>query len=116
MEYAVSREGTTLVTVHAGSTTTALDDATDELSSRLDSLVAEGSLSRWSVGDADVYEHPTAPFEPYTLAVPFEVTVRIDAPDEGAAERDGEAVIDRTLEGAAVDGLSYTSDPLVSAS
>lgn len=116
MEYAVSREGTTLVTVHAGSTTTALDDATDELSSRLDGLVADGSLSRWSVGDAEVYENPTAPFEPYTLTIPFEVTVRLDAADDETAQREGEAIIDRALDGAAVDGLTYTSDPLVSAS
>ena len=115
MEFAVSRDGTTLVTLHGGSDTTACDQATDELTDGLESLAAEETISDWEIADADVYEHPTAPFDPYTIAVEFAVTVVVEADDEDEAEEIGANAIDEALERAGVEGVSYTSSPAASA-
>ena len=114
MEYAVSREGTTLVTLHEGTDTTACDAATDDLAGRLESLDGGGELADWSIADAEVYEHPAAPFDPYTIAVGFSVTVTVDADDTDAAEATGANAIEDALERADVDAVSYSAEPVAS--
>ncbi|TYL40152.1 hypothetical protein CV102_00800 [Natronococcus pandeyae] len=115
MEYAVSREGTTLVTLHNGSDTTATDDATEQLAETFESLAAEGAIDDWEITDAEVDEHPTAPFDPYTIAVTFAITVPVEADDADEAGDRGADLIDDLLEDADVDAVSYTSPATASA-
>lgn len=111
MEFAVSREGTTLVTLHGGSDTTAIDDATEQLADALASLATEGAVVDWEITDAEVHEHPAGPFDPYTISVAFTITVPVEADDaEGATDRGADA-IDDLLESADVESVSYTSPP-----
>ncbi|SDK00849.1 hypothetical protein [Natronorubrum texcoconense] len=114
MEFAVSRTGTTLVTLHGGSDTTACDGATEELASTLEALEADGTIADWAVDDADVYEHPTGPFDPYTVSVEFAVTVVVEADDSDAAAEVGVSAIDEALERGDVDSVTYTSSPVAS--
>ena len=115
MDYDVSLEGTTLVTLHAGSDTTARDDATDQLTASLEELEADDAIADWVVTDAEVYEHPAAPFDPYTVAVAFAVTVTVEADDLEAAKARGEVAIDEALESADFDAVTYTSAPYATA-
>ncbi|WP_306056307.1 hypothetical protein [Natronococcus wangiae] len=115
MEFAVSREGRTLVTLHGGSDTTAIDDATGQLANALESLAAEGTITDWEITGAEVYEHPTAPFDPYTIAVAFAITVPVEADDAEEASDRGAGAIDDLLESVDVDAVSYTSPPTASA-
>jgi len=115
MEFAVSRTGTTLVTLHGGSGTTACNEATDELASNLESLAADGTISDWEINDSQVYEHPTAPFDPYTVTVEFSVTVVVDADDSDAAAELGASAIDDALKNADMRSVTYTSPPAASA-
>ncbi len=115
MEFTVSRDGTTLVTLHEGSDTTACDAATDELTTTLDALAADDRIRAWTIDDADVYEPPTAPFDPYTIAVDFTVTVTVAAETADAATDIGAATIEEALETGDVDAVSYTSSPAASA-
>ena len=118
MAYAVTREGTTLVTLHEGTDTTACDAATEQLAAQLAALADDDSITEWSIDDATVYEHPTAPFDPYTVSVAFTVTVNVstdDATDADAAESIGSNAIDEALERADVDAISYTSSPATTA-
>lgn len=113
MEFAVSREGTTLMTLHGGSDTTACDEATTNLAEMLASLAADGSISEWEISGTEVHEHPTAPFDPYTIAVEFTITVTVEATDADEATEYGTAMIDDRLEHANVKTVSYTSTPAV---
>lgn len=115
MEFAVSRAGTTRITLHGGSDTTACDDATDQLAENLERLADDGTIADWEIDDADVYEHPTAPFDPYTIALEFSVTVVVDAADADAAAERGAGAIDDALEAAEFDAVSYTSSAAASA-
>ncbi|RQG98570.1 hypothetical protein [Natrarchaeobius oligotrophus] len=115
MTFTVSRDGQTLVTLHEGTDTTARDEATAELATVLESLVSEGEISDWAIDDADVYEHPTAPFEPYTIEVGFAVSVVVDVDDADRAAAVGTDAIDDALANAGVDGVTYTSQPATSA-
>ncbi|WP_226481191.1 hypothetical protein [Natrinema amylolyticum] len=115
MEFAVSRTGTTLVTLHGGSDTTARDEATTTLADTFETLAAEETITDWEVGDADVYEHPTGPFDPYTIALEFAVTVTVEAADAEDAAEVGASAIDEALADADVDSVSYTSSPTTSA-
>ncbi|WP_254522452.1 hypothetical protein [Natrinema caseinilyticum] len=115
MEFAVSRDGTTLVTLHGGSDTTACDDATTELAGSFERLAADGTITDWDVSGAEVYEHPTAPFDPYTITVAFSVTVTVEAVDADEAAERGARSIDDALERADIDAISFTSPPAASA-
>ncbi|MGQ3411870.1 hypothetical protein ACT4ML_06360 [Natrinema sp. LN54] len=115
MEFAVSRAGTTLVTLHGGSDTTACDEATTELAATFESLTAEGPITDWDIADADVYEHPTGPFDPYTIVLEFSVTVVVEADDADEATERGASAIDEALEDAGVESVSYASPPTASA-
>lgn len=115
-EFAVSREGTTLVTLHEGSDTTARDEATAELTETLEHLTAEGTIEKWEVDGAEVYEHPAGPFDPYTITVGFAITVTVAAADADRAAELGANAIDDALETAGVESISYTSSPAASAS
>ncbi|MFD1563747.1 hypothetical protein ACFR99_09325 [Haloarchaeobius amylolyticus] len=115
MEFAVSRTGTTLVTLHGGSDTTACDDATSTLADTLETLAAEGTITDWNVTDADVYEHPTAPFDPYTITLEFTVTVTVEADDTDEATAIGASVIDDALAAAGVESVAYTTSPAATA-
>lgn len=115
MEFAVSRSGTTLVTLHGGSDTTACGDAREKLADTLETLAADGTIADWEIANADVYEHPTAPFDPYTITLEFTVTVTVDADDADEATTVGAGAIDDALETAGVESVSYTSSPAASA-
>ncbi len=115
MEFAVSREGTTLVTLHGGSDTTACEDAVAELEGALDSLAAEGTLVDWAIPDAEVHEPPSAPFDPYTIAVEFDVVVTVEADDSEEAGKRGAGAIDAALAEAGIDSITYRSSPTASA-
>ncbi|SER73831.1 hypothetical protein [Natrinema salaciae] len=115
MEFAVSRAGTTLVTLHGGSDTTACDEATTMLAETLESPAADGAITDWDITDADIYEHPTAPFDPYTIALEFAVTVTVEAESADEAAEIGAAAIDDALDAAGVESVSYTSSPAASA-
>lgn len=114
MEYAVSRAGTTLVTLHEGTDTTACTAATKTVADSLADVAAAGTIADWAVDDASVYEHPAGPFDPYTVAVAFAVTVVVEGEDAAAVESVGASAIDDALEAAGVDAVSYTDDPTVS--
>ncbi|MFB1066500.1 hypothetical protein [Natrinema sp. H-ect4] len=114
MEFAISRSGTTLVTLHGGSDTTACDDATTELADTLESLAAAGTITDWEIDAADVYEHPNAPFDPYTITLEFSVTVTVEADDADAASERGASVIDSALANADIESVTYTSSPAAS--
>ncbi|PGF15334.1 hypothetical protein CP556_03780 [Natrinema sp. CBA1119] len=115
MEFAVSRSGTTLVTLHGGSDTTACDEATSTLADTLESLAAAGTITDWEIADADVYEHPNAPFDPYTITLKFSVTVTVEADDADAASERGARAIDDALANADIGSVTYTSSPSTSA-
>lgn len=115
MEFAVSRDGTTRVTLHGGSDTTACDEATAKLADTLETLAADGTVADWEITDAEVYEHPTAPFDPYTISVAFTVTVTVEAEDADAAAERGAETIDEALERAELASITYTSSPVTSA-
>ncbi len=114
LSFTVSRTGRSLVTLHEGTDTTARSEATAQLSDTLEGLVPSTLVSDWTVGDADVYEHPAAPFDPYTVAVEFTVTVTVTADDADSAESIGADAIDDALESAGLDGVSYAGAPVVS--
>lgn len=109
MEFAVSRDGTTLVTLHGGSDTTACDEAAEGLAASLETLETNGAITDWAIDDNEVYEHPTGPFDPYTITVAFSVTVGVDAADADAATAVGADAIDAALEDADLDSVTYTS-------
>ncbi|WP_222919908.1 hypothetical protein [Natrinema sp. SYSU A 869] len=115
MEFAVSRTGTTLVTLHGGSDTTARDEATTTLADTFETLADEETVTDWEIGDATVYEHPTGPFDPYTITLEFAVTVTVEADDADEAAEIGASTIDEALANADVDAVSYTSSPTASA-
>nr|WP_170830982.1 hypothetical protein [Natronobacterium texcoconense] len=115
MEFAVSRDGTALVTLQAGSDTTARTEATTQLETTLETLADEGAITDWAVTDAEVYEPPTAPFDPHTISVAFTVTVTVEADDERRATEAGASEIDDALESADVESVSYTAPPTATA-
>ncbi|MFC4436665.1 MULTISPECIES: hypothetical protein [Natrialbaceae] len=115
MKFAVSREGTTLVTLHGGSDTTAIDDATEQLADALATLATAEAVTDWEIADAEVHEHPAGPFDPYTIAVAFTITVPVEADDAEAATERGATAIDELLENADVKSVSYTSPPTAAA-
>lgn len=115
MEFTVSRTGTTLVTLHGGSDTTACDDAMSSLADTLESLTADGTITDWDVTDAEVYEHPTGPFDPYTISLEFTVTVTTEADDADEATETGASAIDDALAAAGVESVAYTTSPAATA-
>ncbi|GAB3667616.1 hypothetical protein [Halopiger thermotolerans] len=115
MEFAVSRTGTARVTLHGGADATACADARSEFATTLERLEADDAIADWEIADADVYEHPTAPFDPYTIALEFTVAVTVDADDAETAADIGAERIDDALERADLSGVSYASAPAASA-
>ncbi len=106
MTYTVSREGTTLITLHEGTDTTACRAAAAELEAR---FADQGAIAEWTVVGADVFEGPAAPFDPYTIAVNFAVSVAVDADDEGAAKTQGTAAIESALADTDLESITYTN-------
>lgn len=115
MEYAVSRKGTTLVTLHEGTDTTACSAAAEKLSEQLAALESSVSVEEWAILETDVYEHPAAPFDPYTVVATFRITVAVDADSESAATERGAVAIDRVLEDGPLESITYTGEAAVSA-
>ncbi|SEH12758.1 hypothetical protein SAMN04487967_0951 [Natronorubrum sediminis] len=111
MEVTVSRTGRCRWTLHSGSETTAREDARKELATGLEE---QDEISDWEIGSVEVDEHPTAPFEPYTIAFDVSVTVEIDVGEREAAAEIGADTIDDVLERAGVDGVTYTAEATVS--
>lgn len=114
-EYAVIRDGTALVTLHGGSETTARSEALDDLKRDLETLASDGVIEEWAVGDDGVYEHPTAPFEPYTIAIDVSVTVVVEAGNEREASERGANAVDSALADAGANDVSYDESPTVMA-
>lgn len=112
MEVTVSRTGRCRWTLHSGSETTAREDAREELATGLEE---QDVVAEWAIESTEVDEHPTAPFEPYTIAFDISVTVELDVDGEEAAEIGADA-IDDALERAGVDGVSYTAESTVTSS
>ena len=115
MEFAVSRDGTTLVTLHEGTDTTACDAARAEFADALEGLETDGTLSDWAITDVEVYEPPTAPFDPYTVAVDFTVTVTVEADDTAAASEVGANRIADALDAAEAESFTFTTSATASA-
>ncbi|MFP8889414.1 hypothetical protein ACLI4U_06545 [Natrialbaceae archaeon A-CW2] len=114
MEYTVSREGTTLVTLHEGTDTTACSAAEKKLSEQLAGLESPVSVVEWSVLETEVYEHPAAPFDPYTVVATFRMTVAVDAGTESEAIDRGVVVIDQVLENGPLESITYSGEAAVS--
>ncbi|RQG92259.1 hypothetical protein [Natrarchaeobius chitinivorans] len=114
MEYAVTRAGRTLVTLHGGSDTTARDEAREQFQEVLAHLEDDGGISEGEITDTEVYEQPTAPFEPYTVALEFTATTVVDAADDDRAAEIGSERIAETFASVDIDGVSFTSSPVVS--
>lgn len=108
MEFAVCRDGRTLVTLHEGTETTAIDAALADLRSTLETLEDDSRIS-WELGEGTVHEYPTAPFDPYTIAVEFRLKVSVDAESAEEAVASGEEIIEDTLNEAGLRGISYTA-------
>ncbi len=106
MTYTVSREGTTLITLHEGTDTTACRAAAGELEAR---FVDQEAIAEWTVVDTDVFEGPAAPFDPYTIAVSFAVSVAVDTDDKGAAKTQGTTAIETALADAGLESITYTN-------
>ncbi|RKD93419.1 hypothetical protein [Halopiger aswanensis] len=115
MEFAVSRAGTAHVTLHGGADATACADARTEFATTLERLEADDAITDWEVTDAGVYEHPAAPFDPYTIALEFTVSVTVEADDADAATEIGAETIDEILERADLSAVSFATAPAASA-
>ncbi|GAB7018568.1 hypothetical protein [Halostagnicola bangensis] len=116
MTHIVSREVRTLVTLHEGTDTTARDEATDEIAGALESLAESETTGGidWNGLDAEVYEHPAAPFDPYTIVISFRLFVSVDAESARAAEEVGARRIETIVENAGFESVSYPSPAIVS--
>ncbi len=110
MDFAVTRSGTTLVTLHAGSDTTARDEAAATIAETFSALACD-AVVEWAITDTTIAEPPTAPFDPHAVSVSFSVTVVVDAPDSDAASAAGAKTIDAALEVADLYGVAYVSSP-----
>lgn len=111
MNYTVSHEGTVRITLHGGSDTTACNEAVADLEEQ---FADSSAISSWTITDATVFEGPTGPFDPYTIAVDFEVSVDIEAADATAAETAGETQIQTALDDAGLDVIADTMSTTVS--
>ncbi|MWV38599.1 hypothetical protein [Natrialba sp. INN-245] len=115
MEFAVSRDGRALVTLHEGSDTTARDEARATFVDALEALEADGPIVEWEITHVEIHELPTAPFEPYTVELAFVATVVVEADSADRAVNAGATTIDEALAAADVGTISYTSAPTASA-
>ncbi|AHF98570.1 hypothetical protein HALLA_06635 [Halostagnicola larsenii XH-48] len=109
MTYTVSREVRTLVTLHEGTDTTARDEAATELAETLESLTETEDIHIADGLETAVYEHPAAPFDPYTVAVSFRAVVDVDADSAADANARGAAIIENVLERSSLESISYPS-------
>jgi hypothetical protein len=92
--FCVTREAVVVVVVHAAADTVAIRMGEETLRARVD----DAALSTGTtvlLHDGEVEAHPVAPFDPYEIAVPVEVTVTVEGRDEATArERGVRAVAD----------------------
>lgn len=114
MEFAVCRDGRTLVTLHEGTETTAIDAALADLQSTFEAIEKDSGVT-WELGEGTVHEYPTAPFDPYTIAVEFRLRVSVEADSAEEAVARGEELIEDTLTEAGLRGVSYTTAPKATA-
>ncbi|MFP8952987.1 hypothetical protein ACLI4Z_08465 [Natrialbaceae archaeon A-arb3/5] len=114
MEFEVSREVRTFVTLEEGAETTACNEARADLMETLGDLEATGTISNGAVTAASVHEYPAAPLEPYTVSVEFTVAVVVEAESGERATIDGEIAIDDALERADLESISYRTTPVSS--
>ena len=112
MQFAVTRDGETLVTLHEGTDTTAIDAALEQLRRALE----DDQRVHWDLGEGSVHEHPAAPFDPYPVAVEVSITVTVDADTEEEAVTVGEQTIEEVVADVGLDGVTYTTGPRASAS
>lgn len=113
MSYTVSREVRTLVTLHEGTDTTARDEAAAELAGTLELLTETAEIRIEDGLETAVYEHPAAPFDPYTVSVSFRAVVGVDADSAADANARGAAIIENVLDRSSLESISYPSPPTV---
>lgn len=113
MTYTVSREVRTLVTLHEGTDTTARNEAETELVETLESLPETEEVRIEDGLETAVYEHPAAPFDPYTVAVSFRAVVDVDADSVADANARGATIIENSFERSSLESVSYPSPATV---
>ncbi|KDE60098.1 hypothetical protein EL22_10975 [Halostagnicola sp. A56] len=113
MTYTVSREVRTLVTLHEGTDTTARSEAASQLVTTLESLAETTAIRTNGSLETAVYEHPAAPFDPYTVSVSFRAVVDVEAAEAASAAEAthrGAAIIEDVFERSSLESVSYPSD------
>jgi len=111
VNYTVTREGRTLLTLHEGTDTTACHAAVVDLESRVDAM---GSVTDWTITDVAVFEGPVGPFDPYTIEATFSVRVTVSADGRAEAKTAGETAIAAALTEGNLESITYESEPTVS--
>jgi len=107
--YTVRRGFETVATCNASGTSTAESAAESSVRATVEAAAGD-ALADLSVEAVDVYEFPSAPFEPFKITVRgiLAVTVEADGPDQ--APEAGSTVIDDALSAADLDGWEYRGD------
>lgn len=113
MAYTVSREVRTLVTLHEGTDTTARDEAASQLAETLESLAETTDIRLEDGLETAVYEHPAAPFDPYTIEGSFRAVVDVDADSTADATDRAAAIIERSFERSSLESVSYPTPATV---
>lgn len=113
MNYTVSREVRTLVTLHEGTDTTARSEAASQLAATLESLAETTAIRANGDLETAVYEHPAVPFDPYTIAVSFHAVVDVEATSAAVATDRGAAIIEDILGRSSLESVSYPSEATV---
>lgn len=104
--YEVSRTVETVATGRASTTNTA---KTESAASVAEAIAAGGgdALADVETEALDVYEFPSAPFEPYRITVRATIAVHVEADGERDAIDRGGEVIEELLSASDLDGWEY---------
>lgn len=108
--YRVTRNTRAVVTVHASTTGAAFARARRSVREARESLSDDVAVR---VHPTRVYEHPSAPFEPFRVSVEVGVTVPVDAADETGAREAGTERIETVLDGLDLDEWEFVDEPAV---
>lgn len=108
--YRVTRDARAVVTVHASTAGAAFARARRSVREARESLSDDVAVR---VHPTRVYEHPSAPFEPFRVSVEVGVTVSVDADDETGAREASEECIETVLDGLDLDEWKFVDEPAV---
>lgn len=110
--YRVMRCVQAVLTVNAATDGAAFSKAREELAHSLETLSSNVEIDE---RETKVYEHPTAPFEPYRVSIHVDVTVTLEAADEETAARRAEGRLESALAdlGPEVDEWSFAGEAAV---